>query len=148
MRPAARSKFLRAWRFRDSLKGEAGFRPWLYRIVVNTCNSSLRREVPHRDRRCNDDALEQHAVSRDPLARVGEVNDVAAAVRALPIALRVVVVLRYYADMRERDIAVAISRPVGTVKSRLNAARQILAAHPALRTNEPPSPPLTQENPR
>jgi RNA polymerase sigma-70 factor (ECF subfamily) len=50
----------------------------------------------------------------------------------LPVPLRVVVVLRYYADLSEREIATAIGRPAGTVKSRLHEARRLLAAHPAL----------------
>ena len=37
----------------------------------------------------------------------------------LPVSLRVPIVLRYYADLSERDIALAIGRRPGTVKSRL-----------------------------
>ena len=48
--------------------------------------------------------------------------------------LRVVVVLRYYADLSEREIATAIGRRQGTVKSRLHEARRLLAEHPALRS--------------
>ena len=57
------------------------------------------------------------------------------ALRALPAHLRVVVVLRYYSDLSEREIANVIDRQPGTVKSRLNEARRQLANHPALRTN-------------
>jgi RNA polymerase sigma-70 factor (ECF subfamily) len=42
------------------------------------------------------------------------------------------VVLRYYADLSERDIARAIGRRQGTVKSRLHEARRRLAADPSL----------------
>jgi hypothetical protein len=42
------------------------------------------------------------------------------------------VVLRYYADLSERDIARAIGRRQGTVKSRLHEARRRLAEDPAL----------------
>jgi RNA polymerase sigma-70 factor (ECF subfamily) len=58
------------------------------------------------------------------------------ALQDLPIALRVVVVLRYYADLSEREIATAIGRPPGTVKSRLHEARRRLAEHPALAVDE------------
>ena len=50
----------------------------------------------------------------------------------LPLSLRVPVVLRYYADLSERDIARAIGRRQGTVKSRLHEARRRLASDPAL----------------
>jgi DNA-directed RNA polymerase specialized sigma24 family protein len=55
-----------------------------------------------------------------------------AALARLPLSLRVPVVLRYYADLSERDIARAIGRRQGTVKSRLHEARRRLAADPAL----------------
>jgi RNA polymerase sigma-70 factor (ECF subfamily) len=48
------------------------------------------------------------------------------------MSLRVPVVLRYYADLSERDIARAIGRRQGTVKSRLHEARRRLAADPSL----------------
>jgi len=54
------------------------------------------------------------------------------ALRDLPAHLRIVVVLRYYADLSEHDIAIVIGRQPGTVKSRLNEARRRLALHPAL----------------
>jgi RNA polymerase sigma-70 factor (ECF subfamily) len=57
--------------------------------------------------------------------------------RALPEHLRVVLVLRYYADLSERDIAVAIRRRPGTVKSRLHDARRRLASDPRLAAYAP-----------
>jgi hypothetical protein len=57
---------------------------------------------------------------------------VLAALSRLPVSLRVPVVLRYYADLSERDIALAIGRRQGTVKSRLHEARRRLAADPDL----------------
>ncbi len=129
---AVQEAFLRAWRFRASLATGADVRPWLYRVVVNTCHSKLRREIPHRDRRSNDAALADLAGPNDPPAEVVGMHDVGRALRDLPVHLRVVVVLRYYADLSEREIATAIGRRPGTVKSRLHEARRLLAEHPAL----------------
>ena len=128
--------YLRAWRFRDSLSAVPSIRPWLYRVVVNSCYSKLRREIPHRDRRAGDEPLAHvPAPGADPEAQAaqGEVAEtVLAALQQLPLSLRVPVVLRYYADLSERDIALAIGRRPGTVKSRLHEARRRLAADPAL----------------
>ena len=55
-----------------------------------------------------------------------------AALQRLPVSLRVPVVLRYYADLSERDIALAIGRRPGTVKSRLHEARRRLAEDPGI----------------
>lgn len=133
---AVQEAFLRAWRFRDSLADVPSIQPWLYRVVVNSCYSKLRREIPHRDRRAGDEPLAHmpaEGVGPESSAERSEVADtVMAALARLPLSLRVPVVLRYYADLSERDIARAIGRRQGTVKSRLHEARRRLAADPAL----------------
>ena len=133
---AVQEAFLRAWRFRDSLADVPSLRPWLYRVVVNSCYSKLRREIPHRDRRAADEPLAHlpaQGAGPEASAERGEVADaVLAALARLPLSLRVPVVLRYYADLSERDIARAIGRRPGTVKSRLHEARRRLAADPEL----------------
>jgi RNA polymerase sigma-70 factor, ECF subfamily len=129
---AVQEAYLRAWRFRDSLPAGVEGRRWLFRVVVNTCNSKLRTEIPHRDRRASDNALETLSSGRDAALDAEIAHDVLAALKDLPMHLRVVVVLRYYADLSEREIATAIGRPAGTVKSRLHEARRLLAAHPSI----------------
>jgi RNA polymerase sigma-70 factor (ECF subfamily) len=131
---AVQEAFLRAWKFRDSLSQGSSFKPWLYRVVVNTCNSKLRQEIPHRDLRSSDDDFDEVSVRNDIPTRIALSNDVRSALKDLPVDLRVVVVLRYYADLSEREIAIAIGRKQGTVKSRLHEARRRLALHPALRS--------------
>ncbi len=133
---AVQEAYLRAWKFRDSLAATSSFKPWLYRVVVNTCNTKLRKEIPHRDRRSGEDGLATLVANDDPMGRIAQANDVLEALRGLPAHLRIVVVLRYYSDLSEREIAVAISRQPGTVKSRLHEARRRLAAHPALQRDE------------
>ncbi len=133
---AVQDAFLRAWRFRASLSG-SNLTPWLYRIVVNTCWSKLRDEGPHRRRRAEASDLD-HVEARgvapeDDVWRAEVSRDVGRALDSLPPHLRVTVVLRYYADLSEREIAIAIGRRPGTVKSRLHEARRLLAASPDLR---------------
>jgi RNA polymerase sigma-70 factor (ECF subfamily) len=133
---AVQDAYLRAWRFRDSLSDVPNMRPWLYRVVINACYSKLRREIPHRDHRTGDEPLahlQAEGVGPESGAVQHEVADtVLAALQRLPLSLRVPVVLRYYGDLTERDIALAIGRRPGTVKSRLHEARRRLAADPAL----------------
>jgi RNA polymerase sigma-70 factor (ECF subfamily) len=136
---AVQESFLRAWKFRDSLASGTSFKPWLYRVVVNTCNSKLRKEIPHRNRRRPDDDLDDVALLDDPIGRVTLSHDVLTALKDLPAHLRIVVVLRYYVDLSEHDIALVIGRQPGTVKSRLNEARRRLAVHPALQSEAPSS---------
>ena len=48
-------------------------------------------------------------------------------VERLPLRLREVVLLHYYADLPVAEVALAVKRPVGTVKRRLHEARALLA---------------------
>ena len=124
--------FLRVWRFRDALPAGAKRDAWLYRVLVNACYSKLRQEVPRREREQARVGPETAPPSSDSPERTAEQSAAASALdvtlRDLPEALRVVVVLRYYADLSEREIATAIRRRPGTVKSRLHEARRRLAA--------------------
>lgn len=131
---AVQEAFLRAWRFRDSLASVPSIKPWLYRVVVNASYSKLRQDIPRRDRRADEGLLDQRAAGvADPEAqaeRAEVAETVLAALQHLPFSLRVPVVLRYYADLSEREIAQAIGRRQGTVKSRLHEARRRLAKDP------------------
>lgn len=137
---AVQEAFLRAWKFRDAIAKESSFKPWLYRVVVNSCNSKLRQEIPHRDRRSAEESLLNIATIDKVSDRFALSHDMMIALKDLPEHLRVVVVLRYYVDLSEREIAIAISRQPGTVKSRLNEARKRLAEHPALQLLSGPLP--------
>lgn len=137
---AVQDAFLRVWRFRDAIPAGDARRGWLYRVVVNACLSRMRHDRPWRQRA--DEAVLEHRPhpggSRDPQDPAGEAEAaalataVAAAVAALPEPLRIPVILRYYTGLAEREIALAIKRRPGTVKSRLFEARRRLAADPAL----------------
>jgi RNA polymerase sigma-70 factor (ECF subfamily) len=135
---AVQDAFLRAWRFRSSLPQGGDVRPWLYRVVVNACCSKLRKEQGWRQRvDADEDALADVAdPGRTPSEAAEDAASCAAvldALQRLPEHLRITVVLRYYSGLSEKEIATAISRRPGTVKSRLNDARTRLAADPRLR---------------
>ncbi|MFZ0059998.1 MAG: sigma-70 family RNA polymerase sigma factor [Acidimicrobiales bacterium] len=133
---AVQEAFLRMWRFRDAMPEGDAARPWLYRVVVNTCYSWARKEWGVDGRRAPSASLDTLAESSPGPDEIAVVGDRAGAVRAalarLPEALRVPVVLRYYAGLSEKEIAVAIHRRPGTVKSRLHEARRLLSADAAL----------------
>jgi RNA polymerase sigma-70 factor (ECF subfamily) len=145
---AVQDAFLRAWRFRDAINSRSSMKPWLYRVVVNSCYSRLRQEIPHRDLRAPDDELSSLSDDDAAAGRVTTSFDVERALRDLAPHLRVVVVLRYYADLTEREIATAIGHPAGTVKSRLSEARRQLAHHSALRPSPSEGTPTAIEEQR
>lgn len=133
---AVQEAFLRVWRFRSSIPDGEGRKGWLYRVVVNACVSRVRAQTSRTGKDVGPAALEalpdlapepEQAAERSQLA-----GDMVAALAELPEHLRVPLVLRFYAGLSEKEIAVAIDRRPGTVKSRLHDARQRLALDPRL----------------
>jgi RNA polymerase sigma-70 factor (ECF subfamily) len=101
------------------------FRPWLFQIAVNCCRDwSRRRRV---------DPLAHVAEAPSPPAS-GGTSRIDAALEAerllatLPPAQRDVVILRYYHDLPEGEVAEILGCPPGTVKSRLHHAIARLVA--------------------
>lgn len=129
---AVQEAFLRAWRFRAAVRDETAYEAWLYRVLVNACYSKLRSSSRHRaDEPLSDEwpAAGVHGVDPAAAADAAEVRAVVRdALAALPEALRIPLVLRYFVGLSEKDIAAAIRRRPGTVKSRLHEARRRLAA--------------------
>jgi RNA polymerase sigma-70 factor (ECF subfamily) len=133
---AVQEAFLRVWRFRDSIPSGDGRRAWLYRVVVNACMSRGRVEGRYRSRTADlelgpepasDAPLPDELAERSELATL-----VGQALADLPENLRVPLVLRFFAGLTEREIATAIQRRPGTVKSRLHEGRRRLALDPRL----------------
>ena len=144
---AVQDAFLRLWRFRDSIPTGDSARAWLYRVVVNACFSRARSEGRATRSRAFDpdrDLLTEVASrttgpedeSVDRLAH----EAIREAIDDLADHLRIPLVLRYYSGLSEKEIAIAIHRRPGTVKSRLHEARHRLEHNPnitrALATEE------------
>lgn len=139
---AVQDAFLRAWRFRAAIPAGDGVRPWLYRVVVNACLSKLRSDRTRLARTVyvGDSVPGANAFADGPpeAAEAGErQRHVLAAIGRLPDHLRVVVVLRYYAGLSDREIAGVIQRRTGTVKSRIHEAKHRLATDPYIRQHQP-----------
>jgi RNA polymerase sigma-70 factor, ECF subfamily len=133
---AVQEAFLRVWRFRDAIPEGAGRTAWLYRVVVNACISSVRASSSRKGKDDGADALEALPDSAPEPALRAEQSQLAATIEAamaeLPDHLRIPLILRFYAGLSEKEIATAIDRRPGTVKSRLYDARQRLAQDPRL----------------
>lgn len=100
---------------------------YLRAAVVNQCRSRGRRRMTEqRGNRAVWAGVREDAGQSD-VERTGDVLAVLDAVRSLPARQREAVVLRYYADLSEADVARALGCSVGTVKSQLSKARATLA---------------------
>ena len=127
----AQEVFLRLYLNLRAFDTSRPFRPWLYRLAVNVCINATRG----RRRRPGVEDPERMAQRRDetgvsdPAGAAAARDDVAAlqqAVAQLPEDYRTVVVLRYLEDMSCEDVAETMDVPIGTVKTWLFRAREIL----------------------
>lgn len=91
---------------------------YVRRIVVNEAHSIWRR--PWRRREVSADVLPEHG--RTPEYDDGRAAEVWRAVSRLPKRQRAVIVLRYYEDLSEAEIAEVLEISPGTVKSQASRA--------------------------
>ena len=117
-REAVQNAWVRVVRHGRSFDHRATVHTWLYRIVVNECRSLRRREV-NRERRDRDRVPPN---ASPPSERHPASNDLAHAVASLPDHLRETILLCYHGQLTHAHVAEILMIPIGTVKSRLNAA--------------------------
>jgi len=112
-----------AWRSFESLRETDKFDAWFDRILVNGCRDRLRRRnvvrfIPM-------DADMDHA-GRDPFQAFIERDALLAGLAALTPDERIVLTMRFWADLPLEAIARRLDWPLGTVKSRLHRALERL----------------------
>jgi RNA polymerase sigma-70 factor (ECF subfamily) len=123
---AVQETLVRAWRGLPALRNTDRFDAWLHRLLVRACIDEARRLRRHRvdveltplDAPAIDDTTSLLA-DRDQLAR---------GFSRLEPEARALVVLYYYLDLPLPEVAIALSIPLGTAKSRLHRALQSMRA--------------------
>ncbi|WP_329364737.1 SigE family RNA polymerase sigma factor [Streptomyces sp. NBC_00669] len=116
---------------------------YVRRIMVNLANDRwrrFRRVVPQQD------AGDDRAAPGDEYGRVDSRDQLVRALQRLPIGMRTVVVLRYFHDLSDAEIAEDLRISPSAVRSQLTRGLEKLRAQmPALA--EPPSPRSRKGNP-
>jgi RNA polymerase sigma-70 factor (ECF subfamily) len=120
----AQEAFIRAFRSIGSFRAGEAFRPWLLRIVTNQALNHVRGRSRRHGVLGRFAALAPRSAPspHEAVAASGESAAVLRALDELPPGDRVVLYLRHFVELPEREIAAAIGRPAGTVKSRLHRA--------------------------
>ena len=95
------------------------FSTWLFQIALNLARDAHRRRRP--EERDPSVLADIPAVDR-PIESAEAGIDARRLLAALPESQRTVMILRYYHDMTESDVAAIVGCPPGTVKSRLHHA--------------------------
>jgi RNA polymerase sigma-70 factor (ECF subfamily) len=121
--------YLRAFRFFGGFHG-GDSRAWLLTIVRHTCYTWLRQQRAHDLITVFDEELHTpECPTADPetqLVQQASAQALRAAVEALPVEFREVVVLRDLEELSYKEIATIANIPIGTVMSRLARARKRL----------------------
>lgn len=123
-RDVAQEAFVRvAARFRH-LRFPDAFDAYLRRTVINLCTSQFRRERLERAFLEREGSRERETTADPP--DLGTRDELRRALRRLPPRQRVAVVLRYYEDLSEEDMAEAMRCSVPAARSLLSRGMQTL----------------------
>ena len=130
--------FIKAYKGLSSFRGESAFYTWLYRIGVNSAknhiNSQKRRVQTSSDNDTQDkdisselDGLNESNTPDSVLASKQLAEKVNEAMNSMQEELRIAISLREIDGMSYEEIADMMECPIGTVRSRIFRAREVIA---------------------
>lgn len=108
----------------SKLQSERYFKTWATRIAINECYHIIKKQKVNQDKIVK---IQNNTSNEDmTLNKEIEKTDIEVAISKLDKELKIVVVMYYYNNLKVHDIAEVLEIPAGTVKSRLNRARESL----------------------
>ncbi|MEC5162548.1 RNA polymerase sigma-70 factor, ECF subfamily [Janthinobacterium sp. CG_23.3] len=130
--------FIKAYRALRHFRGDSAFYTWLYRIGINTAKNFLVTQGRRTPTSTDTDAEQAEAFDdgdnlRDintpesMLASKQIAETVNAAMDLLPLELRTAIVLREIEGLSYEEISDIMACPIGTVRSRIFRAREVIA---------------------
>lgn len=133
----AQEVLLKAFRSIRSFKGDSLFSTWIYKVTANVCLDEIRRRKKRmvvsldEEIEYNDGEVKRQIPDKSPTPDVeAETNELKKAVnksiQELPDDYRSMIVLRDIQGFSYDEISKIVNCPEGTVKSRINRARQAL----------------------
>lgn len=108
----------RAYKGIRQVREESYVKTWLIRIMINYCNDQLKkkkREV------LGEDLLQKHGIPEEHSGL--EIKDI---IESLDDRSREILTLKYFHDLKIKEIAASMQCPEGTVKTWLNKALKAL----------------------
>ena len=126
---AAQEAFVRAFRAIRRFDTNEAFYPWFYRILKNVCLTALKKRRPGEFSLDADDAPPLVAPPDDPSSSAERKElraTIDTALARLSDAHREILHLSHFEELSYKEIAACLAIPIGTVMSRLWAARKAL----------------------
>lgn len=135
---AAQEVFIKVYRGIEGFKEQASFSTWIYRITVNVCNDILRKRMKtvstvslYQGSEDEDDRPLEIKDEKPTPEEYMEMSETQKAVRyaldELSEEYKAVITLYDLEGLSYDEISAVLKCPVGTIKSRLNRARRLLA---------------------
>ncbi|HGM3506149.1 TPA: RNA polymerase sigma factor [Clostridioides difficile] len=115
---AVNNAILKAYEKLNSLKEEQYFKTWLIRIVINECNSLIRKRLKFLS---FEDVFKNKKIDEKD-----DYSDLYTAIWSLPKKIKIPIVLYYIEGYSVDEIKEILDIPQGTVKSRLSRGRKLL----------------------
>jgi RNA polymerase sigma-70 factor (ECF subfamily) len=122
--------FISAFTHISSLRDISLFYPWLKKILLNNCYLALRKEKSALNYRLalTDDSLIEESIEQR-MENTANTQQIYSALSGLSAELRSCVLIRYFSNFGSyEEIGLILGIPIGTVRSRLAAARAKLYA--------------------
>lgn len=133
---AAQEVFVRVYRSIDSFKGNSSLSTWIYRITANVCNDILRKRqrssnVISIDSSNDEDdkgmeLYDDRATPEETAEKNERAQIIREAISELSVEYREIIIYCDIQGLSYDEISEILKCPQGTVKSRLNRARNAL----------------------
>ena len=122
--------FLDAMKAEANFRGEGTFRGFLVGIAANVLRHHYRSKSRHDDRIDfgTVSASDLHPGPSTMVAKRAEERLLLEGLRRLPLELQMVLELYFWEDMTAAEIAQIIRAPIGTIRTRIRRAKQLLHA--------------------
>ncbi|NGQ96803.1 sigma-70 family RNA polymerase sigma factor [Brevibacillus sp. SYP-B805] len=123
--------FIKAYHYLHSYDTSRSFSGWLYRIAVNLCIDTLRKQsrYPAVEGELDESAIADQQSPESVYLKKESASEVHGLIQELPETYRIVLLLRYMDDLTYQEISDILNLPLHTVQVRLHRAKQKLREH-------------------
>ncbi|MBU2645978.1 sigma-70 family RNA polymerase sigma factor [bacterium] len=123
----AQETFISVYENLGQFKGDSKFSTWMYGIAINKIRNYLNRTPERRYRHDSVDILpERQSREASPLDRLEQIQQVKYLLDQLPQDLKEVIIFVSLEELSYEETAKAMNIPVGTVRSKVFRARQMM----------------------
>ena len=123
--------FIRVWQKIDSFRGDSALFTWIYRIGINLAKNEFASSYSKSAKKTDSLDLSEHEISShispetDLIGKESE-RTIFNFIETLELDLKTAFILRELDGKSYEDIAIIMKCPIGTVRSRIFRARQLI----------------------